>query len=267
MSTLQFDAASVSATAATSMRRWVIAMAMAILAPLGTSFVASSPAMAAGGEVEGEESGSEEPAPKEEGEDPKKPTKRKKKHRRKKDVHSAQANDPRQKYRAEVTLLSDLEEHESTSKSAGGGSTKDGYGQQDIAAKALFVLTPSILAGPQLDYAENTVKSKDDTTKTSDLTLRLVGKYLFGNVDKDDILGFVMLNLGYGQGQSAVAGKTDKTTRTIYGVGGGLHYFLDADVALTAEFTYDTGSQTVSGGGSGTVTEIHFLKIGFSLFL
>jgi hypothetical protein len=244
-----------------ALRRWLLALAVGILLPTSAS-------LAAGGDgSEVESAGGEEPASGEEPTEAEKPAKRRKKKKRKKDVHAAQANSPKQKYRAELSLLSDLASYESTHKS-GDETSKDGYGEQDITAKGLFVLTPSILAGPQLDYHEMTTKTKDDTSKTTDLVLRVVGKYVFGNIDKDEILGFAQLSLGYGNGQTKAGDDTLKSTKTLFGLGGGVHYFLDADVALTAELTYDTGNESYSGGGgSGSVTEIHYLNIGFSLFL
>ena len=78
--------------------------------------------------------------------------------------------------------------------------------------------------------------------------------------------------MGQGVGASTgFFGRDRKHERRIaVGFGAGLHYFMDTNVALTTEFSYELGTDKVtspSGADPNKYSTLHLARIGFSLFL
>ncbi len=149
------------------------------------------------------------------------------------------------------------------------GEAKSGSGNYDLDAMGLYVIGESLELGGGLEFKEQTLKYEDSSNKTSFYLLKLKGVYNFGNIHNDSSVFFTGLSLGFGS-SSSKAGEADevKSSVTQFGLGLGMHWFVDSNVAFTAEFSYDTGTLKASGGGDPTkFSEIHIARMGFSLFL
>jgi opacity protein-like surface antigen len=166
-------------------------------------------------------------------------------------------------YKFQVSLLSDFAINNQTQ-----GEAKTGTANYDLSGRFGYIITPSIIAGMNLTYSEESYKTEDDTNKSSGYLLGLFGDYLFGDVDKDQMVFFVELGFGFGSESSKAGDVETKASSTQFGLGFGLHYFVDSNVALTGQFNYDTGSKKVDGADEPIkFTSMHLMKIGFSLFL
>ncbi len=167
-------------------------------------------------------------------------------------------------YKWHVSLLSDFSQI-----SQQVGDSKSGSGNYKLDATGLYIIGGSIEVGGGLAYSETTVKYKEATSKDSSMIIKLKGVYNFGDLQNDSSVFFVGLGLGFGN-TSSKTGDADeaKSSITQFGLGLGMHYFVDSNVAFTGEFSYDTGTSKADGADEAAkLTEIHFLKLGFSLFL
>jgi hypothetical protein len=177
-------------------------------------------------------------------------------------VHGAQESPG--KYSWQVSLLSDFRQVSSQV-----GESKSGSGKYDLDALGLYVIGDSLEVGGGLTYAETTTKYEESTSKSSSVLIKLKGVYNFGNIHTDTSVFFAGLGLGFGS-SSSKDGDADevKSSVTQFGLGLGMHWFVDSNVAFTGEFSYDTGSSKADGAEEATkFTEIHFIKLGFSLFI
>lgn len=181
---------------------------------------------------------------------------------------TADASHPEQEssgpYKWHVSLLSDFSQ-----VSQQVGSSKSGSGKYELDALGLYIIGGSIEVGGGLSYSETTTKYKESSSKDSSMIIKLKGVYNFGNLQNDSSVFFAGLGLGFGS-TSSKAGDADeaKSSITQFGLGLGMHYFVDSNVAFTGEFNYDTGTSKADGADEAAkITEIHFLKLGFSLFL
>ena len=182
------------------------------------------------------------------------------------EAHSAQIGGSEKPYFMEVSLLSDLSRN-SSKTTVGDESVSTGSGVYDMQVKSLFVLKHRFLLGPNLTYSETTTKSADTTDKSSNLDLDLLGQFCFGNIDEDVNVFFVEGGLGYGMSQSKSGDTTAKGTETKLILGFGLHHFVDSNVALTGQMSLEQGNEKSDGGTTSTIQVIHFLTVGFSLFI
>ena len=167
-------------------------------------------------------------------------------------------------YKWHVSLLSDFSQI-----SQQVGDAKSGSGNYELDAMGLYIIGGSVEVGGGLTYSEKTIKYEESTSKDSSMIIRLKGVYNFGDLQNDSSVFFVGLGLGFGN-SSSKAGDADeaKSSITQFGLGLGMHYFVDSNVAFTGEFSYDTGSSKADGADEAAkITEIHFIKLGFSLFL
>lgn len=168
------------------------------------------------------------------------------------------------KYSWQVSLMSDFKQ-----VSQQIGDAKSGSGNYDLDAMALYVIGDSLEVGGGLTYSETTIKYEESTSKDSSMLIRLKGVYNFGNLHTDTSVFFAGLGLGFGNSSSKVGdGEEAKSSITQFGLGLGMHWFVDSNVAFTGEFSYDTGSAKQDGADEAAkFTEIHFIKLGFSLFI
>ncbi len=167
-------------------------------------------------------------------------------------------------YKWHVSLLSDFKiVSEQT------GDAKSGSGNYDLDALGLYVIGESLEIGGGLVFKEKTEKYEDSSNKTTSYLLKLKGVYNFGNIHSDSSVFFTGLSLGFGSNSVKIGeGDEVKSSITQFGLGLGMHWFVDSNVAFTAEFSYDTGTLKGDGGGDPTkFSEIHIAKMGFSLFL
>lgn len=167
-------------------------------------------------------------------------------------------------YKWQISLLSDFK-----IVSQQTGDAKSGSGKYDLDVLGLYIIGNSIEVGGGLVYNEETVKFEESSNKTTSYLLRFAGVYNFGNLNTDSSVFFTGLNLGVGS-RSSKTGDADeqKSSVTQFGLGVGMHWFVDSNVAFTAEFRYDTGSLKTDGADEPTkFSEIHIAKLGFSLFL
>ena len=170
------------------------------------------------------------------------------------------------KYTWHAALLSDFRQQRTETKVSKGGS-----GNFDLDLMALYVTAIGLEVGGQLNYTESTVKgsSDDSTSKASAMLFRLKSVFNFGNIQKKPFIFFAGASLGFGSASAKIGtGDDAKTSLTRFGLGIGAHYFVDSNVAITGETQIDTGSNKGKGdAGETKVTDIHFLKLGFSLFI
>ena len=134
---------------------------------------------------------------------------------------------------------------------------------------AARIFAGSFEVGPRLDWQETTIKRESgdpSTTRSYDLGV-LLG-YNFGNLNTRLLVPFVQLGFSVSTETSKSGTVESKTSGSNLILGGGLHYFIDSNVALTAEMAYQTGSKKAADATEATkVTKIDFLNLGFSLFL
>lgn len=177
-------------------------------------------------------------------------------------LHAAQAG-AETPYKWQVSLLSDFAiNNEQT------GDAKSGSADYDLSGKAGYIVGSSIILGLGLDYTESSFKTDDETNTSSDYLLRLFFDYVFGDLNKDEMLFFVEAGFGIGSSKSKAGDVESKGSSTQFGVGLGIHYFVDSNVAFTGQFSYDTGSRKVDGVDDPTkFSSIHLMRLGFSLFL
>lgn len=166
-------------------------------------------------------------------------------------------------YKYQVSLLSDFAiNNEQT------GDAKTGTADYDLRGKFGYIIARSIILGLGLDYTESSFKTEEDTSTSSEYLIRLFGDYVFGNLDVDEMLFFVELGFGVGSSKSKEGDVESSTSSTQFGLGLGIHYFVDSNVAFTGEFSYDTGSRKVKDVDEPTkFSSIHLMRLGFSLFL
>ena len=181
-------------------------------------------------------------------------------------LHAAQAG-VEEPYKWQVSLLSDFALNNQQT-----GEAKSGTADYDLSTKVGYIIASSIIAGGGLDYSESSYKTEldgeDVTNSSRDYLLQLFGVYNFGNLDTDEMVFYVQLGLGIGSGSSKAGDVETSSSSTSFGLGIGMHYFVDSNVALTSEFSYDTGSSKVKDQDEPTkFSSIHLMRIGFSLFL
>ena len=166
-------------------------------------------------------------------------------------------------YKWQVSLLSDFVVNNETT-----GEAKTGSADYSLAGKAGYIIASSIILGLGLDYYESSFKTEEDTNTSSEYLIRFFFDYVFGDLDKDDMLFFVELGLGIGSSESKTGEVESKGSSSQFGLGLGLHYFIDSNVAFTGQFSYDTGSRKVDGQDDPTkFTSMHLMRLGFSLFI
>jgi hypothetical protein len=181
-------------------------------------------------------------------------------------VHGAQESPGL--YKWHVSLLSDFKIVNQQT-----GDAKSGSGNYDLDALGLYVIGESLEIGGGMVFKEKTEKYKTSSNKTTSYLLKLKGIYNFGNIHSDSSVFFTGLSLGFGSNSVKIEGdevdsSESKSSITQFGLGLGMHWFVDSNVAFTAEFSYDTGTLKGDGGGDPTkFSEIHIAKMGFSLFL
>jgi len=156
------------------------------------------------------------------------------------------------------------------------GGDKIGSGYYSFDLKLLKVIASSIEVGPILSWSDSTTKIKgSDPSKSQSLTAGLRLGYNIGNLDKDLLLPFIWVGFGIINEKEESGNTTSATSGTGFGVGAGLHYFVDSNVALTGEFSLASDSLTTKVKiGEGTEVEskakrtvLDFLSLGFSLFI
>ncbi len=166
-------------------------------------------------------------------------------------------------YSWEVGLLSDF-----VVNSTKTGEAKGGSADYNLEAKGLYIIAKSLELGGSFDYAEQSTKTKDSKSDDTRYILSLIGVYNFGNLDHDVFVFFVDANFGFGASSGKAGEVKTSSSITQYGLGFGAHYFVDSNVALTGEFKYDAGSEKVKDAPDPTsFTQMHLMRIGFSLFL
>lgn len=167
-------------------------------------------------------------------------------------------------YKWQVSLLSDFKIVSSQT-----GESKSGSGAYDLDGTGLYIIGNSLEVGGGLAYSEETTKFEESSNKSTAYLMRFIGVYNFGNLNTDSSVFFTGLSLGIGSRSSKVGdGDEAKGSVTQFGLGLGMHWFVDSNVAFTAEFRYDTGSLKTDGQDEPTkFSEIHIAKLGFSLFL
>lgn len=166
-------------------------------------------------------------------------------------------------YKWQISLLSDFAVNNETV-----GEAKTGSADYTLNGKAGYIIASSVILGLGLDYNESSFKTEDATNTSSDYLLRFFGDYVFGDLDKDQMAFFIEAGFGVGSSKSTVGDATSKGSKTALGVGFGIYYFVDSNVAFTAQFLYDTGSRKVDGQDEPTkFTSMHIARLGFSLFL
>jgi len=177
-------------------------------------------------------------------------------------LHAAQAG-AEEPYKWQVSLLSDFALNNSQT-----GEAKSGTADYDLSTKVGYIIASSIIAGGGLDYSESAFKTEEDTNTTRSYLLKFFGAYNFGDLDKDEMVFYAQLGLGIGSSSSKAGDAETSASSTSFGLGVGMHYFVDSNVALTGEFSYDTGSSKVKDQDEPTkFSSIHLMRIGFSLFL
>ena len=179
-------------------------------------------------------------------------------------LHAQQdGGNPEAPYKWEASLLSDFARKTSTTAGVSSGS-----GTYDLDALGLYVISSLIEVGPRVTYHESTAKLGEASITDRAYGLAGVAKINFGDINRDEHLFFAKLFFGFGSDTSKT-GDADaaKTSSTQYGLGLGFHYFVDSNVALTAEVSYEGGSEKPAEGEATSVSTIHLMKIGFSLFL
>jgi len=177
-------------------------------------------------------------------------------------LHAAQAGAD-EPYKWQVSLLSDFALNNQQT-----GDAKSGTADYDLSTKVGYIIAASIIAGGGLDYSESAYKTEEDTNTTRSYLIKLFGAYNFGNLDTDEMVFYAQLGLGIGSSSSKAGDVESSSSSTSFGLGLGMHYFVDSNVALTGEFSYDTGTSKVKDVDEPTkFSTIHLMRIGFSLFL
>lgn len=166
-------------------------------------------------------------------------------------------------YAWDVGLLSDFR----IVNSQTGDADPVGQGEYFLNGRALYIIGGSFEVGGDLEYSEVTVKTEDNETKNSSYVLTILAGYNFGSIDEDKMVFFA--RGGFGFGSSTVDLGDDSTSNSItrLTLAGGLHYFVDSNVALTTEIAYDADTVKPEEGDPTDVTTIHIARIGFSLFI
>jgi hypothetical protein len=181
------------------------------------------------------------------------------------ELHAKQEGATDEPYKWQVSLLSDFSL--TTGKQ---GEAKTGSADYDLLGRAGYIISKSIVIGGELDYSETSFKVDGETNTASAWVLSAIGAYNFGNLDEDEMVFFIFGDFGIGQGSSKAGDDTVKTSKSKFGFGAGLHYFMDTNVALTTEFSYELGTDKVtspSGADPNKYSTLHLARIGFSLFL
>lgn len=178
-------------------------------------------------------------------------------------LHAAQEGSSDEPYKWELSLLSDL-----TLNNQKTGETKTGTADYELSGKALRLLTDSFQLGAALDFGESSYKQDDETNTSRSYVLHLLAKYNFGDLNVDEMIFFVQGGFGIGSESSKNGSAKSEASSTQFGVGFGMQYFVDTNVAFTGEIDYDTGSKKIKDVDEKTsFTTIHVMKLGFSLFL
>ena len=167
-------------------------------------------------------------------------------------------------YKWHAALTSSFGKNESQT-----GESKTGTGNYDLHLLAAYIINASIEAGPEINYRETTTKFEDGDPAVNsgyDIGVRL--SYNIGSLDKDVFVPFVQLGFALSSATSKAAGIESSASGTKFSLGGGVHYFVDSNVAFTADLAYRSGSMKAKGASEETkTTELDFLNLGFSLFL
>ncbi len=177
---------------------------------------------------------------------------------------------PDEPYQWEIALLSDF-----FSRSQTQGEQKSGDGNYELTLRALYLYSPSFAVGPDLSYVDRTSKYETDLRSDQVVNNRaynftLLGKYIFGDLNRDQGLFYAFLGIGYVGGGNSTDGEDDISlsgSRIV--AGGGFHYFVDSNVAGSAEIEYTTGTLKSDAEGAKPIqyTELHVMRIGMNLFL
>ena len=180
-----------------------------------------------------------------------------------KTMHKAQEGKDKP-YRWHAALTSQLGRKESETD-----GQKSGTGNYQLHLLAAYIISASIEVGPEITYSEQTTKFEEgDPSVTTEYDAGIRAAYNIGNLDKAVFIPFVSLGLGISSLNSKQGDVETKGSGTKFSVGGGLHYFVDSNVALTAELAYRTGTKKMDGADKETkTTDLDLLNLGFSLFL
>ena len=156
------------------------------------------------------------------------------------------------------------------------GDIKSGYASYNLQIKSLYIMGAMFELGPEIEFFESSAKQDGKTNKISSWVASLVMAFNFGNLDTDVVVPFVDLKVGAGQDTEKFGDSKAVSSVTQYGLGLGLHWFVDSNVAFTGRMGYSAGSakskttangQTIDGGDPVESTSIDYLDLGFSLFL
>lgn len=195
---------------------------------------------------------------------------------RKKEVHAAQEGGVDKPYKLEVGLLSDWFSSSVTTQSQDSKATS-GTGNFMLDLQSFYFLNDKFGIGGSTEYAE--VSSKIEGVVVTRRLIRVLPgcTVKFASIDKDVFVPFVRAYGGATLASTTSSKDSDSNvSNTAYGVGGalGLHIFLDSNIALSPEFSllYETygnkkSSKTQQTGVKETHLDMHFLKIGFAVFL
>jgi|GEM_PF-2739355 len=156
------------------------------------------------------------------------------------------------------------------------GTVKSGHATYNLQLKALYVVGAMFEVGPEIEFFESSAKQDDVTNKSSAWMASIVMVVNFGNVDSDVYVPFLDLKIGSGQDTDKFGDSTTTSSLTQYGLGLGLHWFVDSNVAFTGRMGYSAGTAksktkaggvTTDGGDPVKSTAVDYLDLGFSLFL
>jgi len=169
-----------------------------------------------------------------------------------------------------------------TAKTKGEGdtATKDstmGLGGDLFFLLGMFSVGPTISI--QTGTSENSSLTYEDDgtlkgseiveTKNTNLGIGVGGKFYIGDIDRDLNVLYGLLKVNYLMGNQTIGdGDATKTAGTAIIIGGGLHLFLDSNIALTPEFTYDMSSLKADTDGAEEVKSSELtVGVGISTFI
>ena len=149
------------------------------------------------------------------------------------------------------------------------GGNKSGRGNYQLHLLAAYIIGASFEVGPEITYSEQTTKFEEgDPSVTTAYDAGIRAAYNIGNLDKAVFIPFVSLGFAISSLSNKTGDIESKGSGSKLSIGGGVHYFVDSNVALTGELAYRTGSLKMNGASEASkTTDLDLLNLGFSLFL
>jgi len=193
-------------------------------------------------------------------------------------LHSRQEGGKDMPYRAELGLGGGLSYSSAVASTDGEAGDPATTLTINPNLRYLFIMG-NMAIGPEVSVsnASTTQKSAvpdggDIKTSTTALSLAAVGKYNIGRIDRDTMVPYVEMGIGFVY-SSTKAGDSDAMTQTGFGVkpAAGIQYFLDSNVAMNigAQFGYNVmSSKTDVPTGTETIeVEVKYTTTNFGLVL